>query len=83
MVYKVWVHPKRGSDYYYSFTSLSKAVAFSKRNPRAELPLIAKGRGALNTREYAISKERLIRASKRKKTKPKQRQIINFGFNPM
>ena len=43
--YRVWIHPKRGSDYYYTFKSLKEAVKFSKRNPRAESPLLVQGRG--------------------------------------
>ena len=44
--YRVWCHPERGSpdyddgsDYFYSFATYPKALAFSRRTPGAEEPL--------------------------------------------
>jgi len=43
--YRVWVHPMRGDDYYYSFTSKEKAKRFAVKNKNAEkVVYLTKGR---------------------------------------
>lgn len=76
--YRVWVHPKRGSDYFYTFTSLSKASQFSRKADNREPPLLVKGRTMLKQMEYPISKEKIQKALKRK---PVRREELDL-FNP-
>ena len=45
--YRVWCHPERGApdlhdgnDYYFAFATYPKALAFSRRTPGAEEPLV-------------------------------------------
>ena len=41
---RVWVHPKKGSDYHHVFPTVEAAMKYIKRTPRAERkPLIAWG----------------------------------------
>lgn len=37
--YRVWCHPKRGTDFYYAFASFREALEFSQRTRGAEKPL--------------------------------------------
>ena len=37
--YRVWCHPRRGSDYYHAFATYPEALAFSRSTPGAEEPL--------------------------------------------
>jgi len=66
--YKVWVNPKRGDAYYYSFKNLGKAMVFGKklekRGVASQLPIKIKGRG-LEQMEYPIPAKKLGKAYQR------------------
>jgi putative acetyltransferase len=38
--YRVWVHPKDGTDYYKAFDTYDEALTFSKSTSNAEQPLV-------------------------------------------
>jgi hypothetical protein len=37
--YRVWCHPRKGSDYFHAFATHAEALAFSEVTPRSEEPL--------------------------------------------
>ena len=63
--YRVWFHPKRGSDTYQEFSSKTSAMRTAQRSPTAEkLIYKVKGRSLLNSTEEPI-KLKKIRNSRR------------------
>ncbi|MCD6529143.1 hypothetical protein J7L06_02500 [Candidatus Bathyarchaeota archaeon] len=87
--YRVWVHPKRGSDYYYEFRSLKKAYEargrLLRRRDVAEVePPLQVTRGGKEKPVPEKTLERVIKRyfekKPRKKKKKTKRQSFSFGF---
>jgi len=57
-IYRVWVHPKRGSDYAHDFSSKEEAELFIAMNPLAERDVYIAGGKSLLSSETLLKKKK-------------------------